>query len=84
MDATASPDLLSFKDAYSGYKHIFMYPADSEHVAFITDRELYHYNVMSFGLKNVRATYQRLVNQIFAKHIGSTMELHFDDMLVKK
>ncbi|CAL8115891.1 unnamed protein product [Prunus armeniaca] len=60
-----------------------MDPADSEHMAFITDCELYCYNVMPFGLKNVGATYQRLINRIFAKHISSIMEVYVDDMLVK-
>ncbi|CAL8993565.1 unnamed protein product [Prunus brigantina] len=83
VDATAGHELLSFMDAYSGYNQIFMDPADSEHTAFITDRGLYCYNVMPFGLKNVGATYQRLVNRIFAQHIGSIMEVYVDDMLVK-
>ncbi|CAL9004172.1 unnamed protein product [Prunus brigantina] len=83
VDATAGHELLSFMDAYSGYNQIFMDPADSEHTAFITDRGLYCYNVMPFGLKNTGATYQRLVNRIFAQHIGSIMEVYVDDMLVK-
>ncbi|CAL9017856.1 unnamed protein product, partial [Prunus brigantina] len=83
VDATAGHELLSFMDAYSGYNQIFMDPADSEHTAFITDHGLYCYNVMPFGLKNAGATYQRLVNRIFAQHIGSSMEVYVDDMLVK-
>ena len=38
---------------------------------------------MPFGLKNVGANYQRLVNRMFQKHIGTTMEVYIDDMLVK-
>ena len=38
---------------------------------------------MLFGLKNVGATYQRLVNQMFSKHIGRNIEVYVDDMLVK-
>ncbi|KAL0370666.1 UNVERIFIED_CONTAM: Retrovirus-related Pol polyprotein from transposon opus [Sesamum angustifolium] len=38
---------------------------------------------MSFGLKNARATYQRLVNKMFKDLIGKTMEVYVDDMLVK-
>ncbi|CAL2254891.1 unnamed protein product [Prunus armeniaca] len=72
VDATAGHELLSFMD-----------PADREHTAFITDRGLYCYNVMPFGLKNAGATYQRLVNRIFAKYIGGIMEVYVDDMLVK-
>ncbi|KAI5343293.1 hypothetical protein L3X38_011169 [Prunus dulcis] len=83
VDATAGHELLSFMDAYSGYNQIFMHPPDSEHTAFITDKGLYCYNVMPFGLKNAGATYQRLVNQIFAGYIGNIMEVYVDDMLVK-
>ena len=38
---------------------------------------------MPFGLKNAGATYQRLVNRMFQKQIGTTMEVYIDDMLVK-
>jgi len=39
--------------------------------------------MMAFGLKNVEATYQRLVNRLFKPLIGQTMEVHVDDMIVK-
>ena len=38
---------------------------------------------MPFGLKNVWATYQRLVNKMFKELIGKTMEVYIDDMLIK-
>ena len=38
---------------------------------------------MPFGLKNVGATYQRLVNRMFQKQIGTSMEVYIDGMLVK-
>ncbi|KAI5313348.1 hypothetical protein L3X38_042522 [Prunus dulcis] len=74
VDATACHALLSFMDAYSGYNQIFMHPEDQAHTSFITDRGLYCYKVMPFGLKKVGATYQRLVNNLFAPLIGNTME----------
>ena len=60
-----------------------MYHRDEEHTAFITDRGLYCYKVMPFGLKNAGATYQRLVNKIFAELLGVSMEVYIGDMLVK-
>ena len=39
--------------------------------------------MISFGLKNVGVTYQRLVNKMFQKQIGTSMEVYIDDMLVK-
>ncbi|GFS38849.1 hypothetical protein Acr_00g0059790 [Actinidia rufa] len=62
---------------------IKIYPPDMEKTSFITERGLYCYKVMPFVLKNVGATYQRLVNKIFKEQIGKTMEVYIDDMLVK-
>ena len=60
-----------------------MAPEDEKKMAFIIDSELYYYRVMSFGLKNVGATYQRLMNKIFKDQIDRNMEVYIDDMLVK-
>ena len=38
---------------------------------------------MPFGLENAGATYQRLVNRMFADKLGNTPEVYIDDMLVK-
>ena len=60
-----------------------MSPEDEDKTAFTTNRGLYCYKVMPFGLKNIGATYQRLVNTVFSSLIGITMEVYVDDMLVK-
>ena len=83
VDATACHELLSFMDAFSGYNHISMDPSDKEKTSFVTGQGTYCYRVMPFGLKNVGATYQRLVNKMFQKQIGASMEVYIDDMLVK-
>ncbi|KAK1568798.1 hypothetical protein Q3G72_028909 [Acer saccharum] len=83
VDATARHELLSFMDAYSGYNQILMHPNDQEKTVFVTERGIFCYKVMPFSLKNAGATYQRLVNKMFAKMLGSTMEVYIDDMLVK-
>ena len=38
---------------------------------------------MSFGLKNASATYQRLMNKMFAHQIRRNVQVYVDDMLVK-
>ena len=38
---------------------------------------------MPFRLKSAGATYQRLVNRMFAEMLGNSMEVYIDDMLVK-
>ena len=60
-----------------------MDPDDQEKTSFVTTQGTYCYRVMSFGLKNAGATYQRLVNRMLQKQIGATMEVYKDDMLVK-
>ena len=57
VDVTSGNQLLSFMDAYSGYNQIPMHSLDQEHKSFITDRGLYCYKVMAFGLKNAGVTY---------------------------
>ena len=38
---------------------------------------------MPFRLENAKATYQRLVNQMFNKQIRWNVEVYIDDVLVK-
>ena len=83
VDATAGHSLLLFINADSGYNQIRMYPADEEKTFFITDQGTYCYRVMPFGLKNVGATYQQLVNHMFRELIGRSIEVYMDDLLVK-
>ena len=83
LDATTDRELLSFMDAFSGYNHISMDPRDQEKTSFVIGQGTYCYRVMPFGLKNARATYQRLVNRMFQKQIGASMEVYIYDMLVK-
>lgn len=83
VDTTAGHEHLNFMDAYSDYNLIFMYLPDKKHDLFITDRDLYCYKMMSFGLKNTEATYQKLVNSMFAQQIRKIVESYIDTMLVK-
>ena len=70
IDSTVEHKLLTFMDAFFRYNQIHIAKEDQEKTAFITSQGLYCYRVMSFGLKNVGTTYQRIVNQIFSKQIG--------------
>jgi len=38
---------------------------------------------MPFGLKNVGATYQHLMDKTFKDFIGKSIEVYVDDMVVK-
>ena len=55
----------SFVDCNAGYQHTLMDEEDAEKTLFITPWDVYHYRVMSFGLKNSNATYIRSMMTIF-------------------
>ena len=57
VDASAGHGMLSFLDTFSKYHQIPMHSPDAEKMTFIMPHELYNYNMMPFGLKNVGATY---------------------------
>ena len=65
--------MLSFLDAFSRYHQIPMAPDDEEKTSFITPHGLCCYRVMPFGLKNARATYQRLMTKIFKPLISDVV-----------
>ena len=56
---------------------------NQEKTSFVISQGLYCYKVMPFGLKNVGATYQRLVNCLFSHQIRRNVEVYVDDILVK-
>ncbi|RDX78585.1 Retrovirus-related Pol polyprotein from transposon 17.6, partial [Mucuna pruriens] len=60
-----------------------MHPYNKSKTAFMTDEGNFFYKVMPFGLKNVGATCQRLIDCIFKDHIGNQVEVYMDDMVVK-
>jgi len=70
-------------DAFFGYNQIKMDEADQEKTSFIINQGIFCYKVLSFGLKNAGATYQRLMYKIFAHQIGRNVQVYVDDMLVK-
>ncbi|GJT97951.1 reverse transcriptase domain-containing protein [Tanacetum coccineum] len=72
-----------FLDAYKGYHQIKMAKEDEEKTAFITSQGIFCYSKMPFGLRNVRATYQRLVDKAFYKQIGRNLEVYMDDLVIK-
>ncbi|GJR34517.1 reverse transcriptase domain-containing protein [Tanacetum coccineum] len=72
-----------FLDAYKRYYQIKIANEDEEKTMFITSQGIFCYSKMPFGLKNVGATYQRLVYKAFQKQIGRNLEVYVDDMVIK-
>jgi hypothetical protein len=77
--------VLSFLDDNAGYNQIFMVKEDMYKTTFrCPDFDgLFEWVVMTFGIKNVSATYQRAMNLIFHELLGIIVEVYIDDIVVK-
>ncbi|XP_071695143.1 uncharacterized protein [Rutidosis leptorrhynchoides] len=53
---------------------------DEDKTVFHTGKGIYCYIKMPFGLKNVGATYQRLIDSAFESQIGRNLKAHVDDL----
>jgi hypothetical protein len=83
VDSMTSYELLSFLDAYSGYRQISLIIDDEEKIVFITPFGIFCYNKMAFGLKNGGTTYQKCVHTVLESQIGRNVEAYIDDIIVK-
>jgi hypothetical protein len=83
IDSTAGCDLLCSRDAFSRYHQIKMAKEDEGKTAFITTCGVYCYVCMPFGLKNIGATFQRLMQKALGEQMGRNAEAYVDDIIVK-
>jgi hypothetical protein len=83
IDSTTGCDLLCFLDAFSGYHQIKMAKEDEEKTALITPCGVYCYVCMPFGLKNIGATFQRLMRKALGARMERNTEAYIDDIIVK-
>ena len=95
IDSTSGREILSFLDAYSGYRQIAMKESGQLATSFITPFGSYCYVSMPFGLKNTGATYQRCMQSCFSDPINppiepdrsdppqATVAVYVDDTVVK-
>src|SRR5512141_950066 len=85
INDTSGHKVISFLDGNAGYNQIFMAEEDMYKTAFRFPRfvGLFEWVVMTFGLKNAGATYQRAMNLIFHDLLGIILEIYIDDIVVK-
>jgi len=74
--------LLSFQHAFSTSNQIRMQPKDESKTAFMVEFASYCYKVMPFGLRNVGATHQRIMDRILTPMLGKNVQAYVDDMVV--
>jgi hypothetical protein len=77
--------ILSFMDGNADYNQIFMAPKDIHKTAFRVPGAvgLFEYMVMTFGLKNAGAMYQRAMNYIYHDLIGKLVQIYINNVVVK-
>ena len=83
VDNMAKHSLFSFMDGFSGYNQIRMASEDMKKTTFLTLWGTFCYKVMPFGLKNVGATYQRVMVTLFQDMMHKEIEVYVDDMIAK-
>jgi hypothetical protein len=83
VDSTAGSILHCFLDCYLGYHQIALHPDGEDKIAFITPHDIYYYNVKTFGLENVGATYQKAIQKCLKSQIGKNIEACVDDVVIK-
>lgn len=79
IDCLGSAVFVSKIDLFKGYWQIPLTDCAKEISAIVTPDGFLQYTVMAFGLRNMPATIQRLVNHILAL---SNCEASFDDLVV--
>jgi hypothetical protein len=80
LQSVAGSDLITTADACHGYLQIALEEKDKEKTALITSQGLFQWERMPWGLCNAPATFQRLMDILFADLKGKTIEDYIDDL----
>ena len=69
-------------DLRSGYHQMRVEDEDVHKTAFVTPAGLLQWRVLPFGLTNGPASFQRLMDSLFAKQSGVFLVVYLDDLLI--
>ena len=82
IDALAGSKWFSTLDLKSGYWQVQLSEEAKEKTAFSSGSGLWQFKVMSFGLCNAPATFERLMEQVLVGLPASTALVYLDDILI--
>ena len=69
-------------DLVEGYNQVEMIETYKPLCAFATDCGLFEQNVMTFGLTNAPATFQRMMNDVLGEELDKCCLVYLDDVLI--
>jgi hypothetical protein len=82
LDVVIGYALYTFLDGFCGYNQLSVAKYDRYKTAFVTKWGAFVWLVMPFELKNIPATYQRVVNKAIKEYLNKFMKLFLDDFSV--
>ena len=65
LDECVGSEVFSFMDSFFGYNQIHIKPEDQHKTVFICPWGTFAYRKMTFGLKNIKATFHQAMTLIF-------------------
>jgi hypothetical protein len=82
FDQLQGARVFSSLDLQQGYYQIRITPEDVEKTALLTPLGQFHFKVLCFGLTNVPATFQSVMNGVFGRYLGKFVLVYLDDIMV--
>lgn len=73
---------MSLLDGCSSYNQILVHERDQDKTAFTTPWGTFQYAKMPFGLKNVGATFKRVMDIDFSNEKDVFLVIYLDDLMV--